>query len=333
MTPILSIRGLAIGFRTRTGTVPALRGVDLDIAPGTCVGLVGESGSGKSLTALATLGLLPPGARVESGQISFRGRDLLGMRRDELDSVRGREIAMVFQEPMSALNPVMTIGRQIEAPLRRHLGLDAAAAHRRAAELLAQVGIPSPEARLGAYPHQLSGGMRQRAMIAMALSCNPALLVADEPTTALDGTIQAQILSLLMRLRSELGLAVLIITHDFGVVAEIADTVAVMYAGRIVEHAPVEDLFDAPAHPYAAGLLAATPTLEAPMRRRLPSITGAVPHLADLHSGCAFQPRCPARLARCATIDPAFTASGPRRGVACHAPVLPAPGAGGAVPP
>lgn len=323
MTALLSIRGLDVGFRMKGGMVRALRGVDLDVAPGECVGLVGESGSGKSLTALATMGLLPTNAHVGAGRILFEGQDLLRMTRAEIDSVRGRKIAMVFQEPMSALNPVMTVGRQIEAPLRRHLALDAGAARRRALELLALVGIPSPETRLGAYPHQLSGGMRQRVMIAMALSCNPAMLVADEPTTALDGTVQAQILALLRRLQAELGLAILIITHDFGVIAEIADAVAVMYAGRVVERAPVADLFDTPAHPYSIGLLAATPTLEAPMRRRLPSVGGAVPHVADLPPGCAFHPRCRFRVASCETIEPRLVERTASRGIACHVPQSP----------
>ncbi len=255
MTPILSIRNLQVSFASKGGEVHALRGVDLDVAPGECLGVVGESGSGKSLTALAALGLMPGSARINGGTALFEGRDLLAMPRAELDQVRGRRIGMIFQEPMTALNPIMTVGRQIMAPLRKHLGLSREAARTRAAELLGIVGIPAPAMRLDSYPHQLSGGMRQRVMIAMALSCEPKVLIADEPTTALDGTIQAQILDLLRRLRSELGLAVIIITHDFGVVAELADRVAVMYGGRVVEEASATTLFDHASHPYSVGLL------------------------------------------------------------------------------
>jgi oligopeptide/dipeptide ABC transporter ATP-binding protein len=226
---------------------------------------------------------------------------------------------MIFQEPMTALNPVLRVGEQIGAPLRKHLGLSRQAARGRAVELLALVGIPAPATRVDAYPHQLSGGMRQRVMIAMALACGPDVLIADEPTTALDGTIQAQILDLLRRLRKELGLAVVIITHDFGVVAELADRVAVMYGGRIVEEAPVETLFDAPTHPYAVGLLAATPTLEMAETRRLAAIGGAVPHVADMPSGCAFHPRCPKRFAPCDHEVPRFEPVAPGHGVACWA--------------
>ena len=319
MNSILSLRDLRVTFRTEAGPLEVLRGVDLEIAPGECLGLVGESGSGKSLTALAVLGLLPATARVTSGEALFEGRDLLAMNRPELDTLRGRRISMIFQEPMTALNPIMTAGAQIAAPLRRHLGLTAEQARRRAVELLAIVGIPAPEARIAAYPHQLSGGMRQRVMIAMALACGPQLLIADEPTTALDGTIQAQILDLLKRLRRELGLAVIIITHDFGVVAELADRVAVMYGGRIVEEAPAAALFDAPSHPYAVGLLSSTPTLEMPLRRRLPSIGGAVPHMADMPGGCSFHPRCASRIAPCDREIPPMENLTAQHRVACWA--------------
>jgi oligopeptide/dipeptide ABC transporter ATP-binding protein len=319
MTPILSIRNLQVSFASKGGEVHALRGVDLDIAPGECLGVVGESGSGKSLTALATLGLMPSSARINGGTAHFEGRDLLAMPRADLDQVRGRRIGMIFQEPMTALNPIMTVGRQIMAPLRKHLGLSTTAARTRAAELLGIVGIPAPAMRLDSYPHQLSGGMRQRVMIAMALSCEPKVLIADEPTTALDGTIQAQIIDLLRRLRSELGLAVIIITHDFGVVAELADRVAVMYGGRVIEEASATTLFDHASHPYSIGLLSATPSIEMKQTRRLPAIGGAVPHLTEMPPGCSFHPRCPARFAPCDNEAPPFTQLEPGHGVACWA--------------
>ncbi len=317
MSPILSVRDLRVAFRTASGPIEALRGVDLEIAPGDCLGLVGESGSGKSLTALAVLGLLPATAMVTAGEALFDGQDLLTMPRKELDGVRGRRIAMIFQEPMTALNPIMSVGHQIAGPLRRHLAMSADDARRRAVELLGIVGIPAPETRIGAYPHQLSGGMRQRVMIAMALACGPQVLIADEPTTALDGTIQAQILDLLKRLRRELGLAVIIITHDLGVIAELADRVAVMYGGRIVEEAPAAVVFDAPEHPYAVGLLSSTPTLEMAQRRRLPSIGGAVPHMAEMPGGCSFHPRCAHRIATCDREVPPMETLAPRHRVAC----------------
>jgi len=300
MTPLLSIRDLQVSFGAKNGPVQALRGVDLDLHAGECLGLVGESGSGKSLTALAALGLLPEAATVTAGRVMFDGQDLLTLPRQSLDAIRGRRIGMIFQEPMTALNPIMTVGEQIGGPLRRHLGLSRAVARARSIELLSLVGIPAPDKRAAAYPHELSGGMRQRVMIAMALSCDPQVLIADEPTTALDVTIQAQVLDLLRRLRQELNLAVVIITHDFGVVAELTDRVAVMYGGRVVEEATALRLFDAPSHPYSVGLLAATPSLETPSVRRLPTVGGAVPHLTEMPTGCAFHPRCPERFAPCA---------------------------------
>ena len=299
MTPLLSIKNLQVSFKTNAASVPALRGVDLSIAPGECLGLVGESGSGKSLTALAAMGLLPSAAEVVSGDILFNGQNLLKLNRAELDEVRGKDISMIFQEPMTALNPVMTVGRQISAPIMRHLKLSKAAARTRAIDLLARVGIPDPVARFSAYPHELSGGMRQRVMIAMALSCEPKLVIADEPTTALDVTIQAQVLELLRSLQQEMNLAVIIITHDFGVVAELAQRVCVMYCGRVVEEAQVVDLFDRTMHPYSIGLLGSTPSLESPLVSRLPAIGGAVPHISEIPPGCAFNPRCGERLAMC----------------------------------
>jgi oligopeptide/dipeptide ABC transporter ATP-binding protein len=317
--PILSIRDLHVTFQSRQGPIRVLRGVNLDVARGECLGLVGESGSGKSLTALAVLGLLPSTAQVTEGHAFLAGRDLLTMQRRELDTVRGRQISMIFQEPMTALNPIMTVGQQIAAPLRRHLGLSTRSARSRAMELLGLVGIPAPALRLDLYPHQLSGGMRQRVMIAMALACEPQVLVADEPTTALDVTIQAQILDLLRKLQAELNLAVIIITHDFGVIAELADRVAVMYGGRVVEEAPAEPLFDEALHPYSVGLLSSTPTIETPQVRRLPAIGGAVPHITDMPDGCAFHPRCARRIAPCDNAVPPLEALAPHRLVACWA--------------
>ncbi len=316
---ILSIRDLQVTFQSGHGLIRALRGVNLDVAQGECLGLVGESGSGKSLTALAVLGLLPSTAQVTGGHALLAGRDLLAMPRHELDTIRGRQISMIFQEPITALNPIMTVGQQIAAPLRRHLGLSTRAARARAVELLGLVGIPAPTLRLDAYPHQLSGGMRQWVMIAMALSCEPQVLIADEPTTALDVTIQAQILDLLRKLQAELNLGVIIITHDFGVVAELADRVAVMYGGRVVEEAPAEALFDGALHPYSVGLLSSTPTIGTPQTRRLPAIGGAVPHITDMPDGCAFHPRCPRRFSPCDSAVPPLGTFGPNRRVACWA--------------
>jgi len=319
MSALFSIHDLRVSVPSARGPVEALRGVDLDLARGECLGIVGESGSGKSLTMLAAMGLLPSGAAVTAGSVRFDGLDLAGLSRAELDMVRGRRIGMIFQEPMTALNPILTVAQQIGAPLRRHRGLSRADARRRALDLLRMVGIPDPERRLDAYPHQLSGGMRQRVMIAMALSCEPEVLIADEPTTALDGTIQAQILELLRRLQRELGLAVVIITHDFGVIAELADRVSVMYGGRVVETGTVEDLFDRPAHPYSAGLLKATPTLDMAQVRRLATIGGTVPHVSEWPRGCSFHPRCNLRFAPCQTDVPPLLPAGPSQAAACWA--------------
>ncbi|UHD46438.1 ABC transporter ATP-binding protein [Aureimonas altamirensis] len=317
--PLLSIRDLQLAFQKDGEKTLALRGVDLDVAPGETVGLVGESGSGKSLTAFATMGLLPPSARVVSGSILFQGRDLLRIGEREFEGIRGNDLNMIFQEPMTALNPVMTIGAQISAPIRKHLNFSKAAARTRAIEQLAFVGIPDPTRRFDQFPHQLSGGMRQRVMIAMALGSDPKLLIADEPTTALDVTIQAQILELLRRLRNELNLAIVIITHDLGVIAELADRVCVMYGGRIVEKAPAGSLFDSPQHPYSQGLLSSTIDIEAPTQTRLRTIRGAVPHIADMPSGCAFHPRCPERLSICDSDVPSLERQTPERSVACWA--------------
>ncbi|KRA97916.1 peptide ABC transporter ATP-binding protein [Devosia sp. Root685] len=316
---LLTIRDLQVAFGSGEGTIQALRGVDITLRRGECLGLVGESGSGKSLTALAAMRLLPGAARVNAGSIEFEGREMTTATRAELEQVRGNDISMIFQEPMTALNPVMRVGDQIAAPLRKHLGLSAKAARARAIEQLESVGIPDPQRRIDNFPHEMSGGMRQRVMIAMALACEPKLLIADEPTTALDVTIQAQILDLLRAKQKELGLAIIIITHDFGVVAEIADRVNVMYGGRVVEKAEVGTLFDNPQHPYSIGLHNATPTLEMPEQRRLPAIGGAVPHISEMPSGCAFHPRCPERRPECDTSVPQLLPISADQSVACWA--------------
>jgi oligopeptide/dipeptide ABC transporter ATP-binding protein len=300
--PLLSVEGLRVQFATARGSVFAVNGVSFDIAPGETLGLVGESGCGKSVTALALLGILARNGGVTAGRAMFGGRDLLQLKDSELRHVRGREIAMIFQDPMTSLNPVLTVGRQIREVLETHFGLGKDEAVRRAGTLLERVGIPSPELRLRDYPHQFSGGMRQRAMIAMALACHPELLIADEPTTALDATIQAQILELLNQLKEELGMAVILITHDLGVVAGAAARVAVMYAGRIMEEAPVLELFRNPLHPYTRGLLASLP--RGGKRGRLQAIPGSVPDLLDLPPGCVFRPRCPKAFEPCGGEEP-----------------------------
>jgi peptide/nickel transport system ATP-binding protein len=290
--PLLELKRLAVSFATDDGTVRAVDGIDLSLQHGRTLGLVGESGCGKSVTSLAVMGLLPPENSEVSGEVHFEGRDLLKIPRAELRDLRGARLAMIFQEPMTSLNPSYTIGNQIVEAIRRHQGLDSAEARTRAIEMLRLVRIPSPEKRIDDYPHKLSGGMRQRAMIAMALACGPQLLIADEPTTALDVTIQAQILDLMRGLRRDTGTAIILITHDLGVVAEMADDVAVMYAGQIVERAPVESLFARPEHPYTVGLLGSIPKLDH-KRDSLPSIEGRVPDMAHPPEGCRFAARCP----------------------------------------
>ncbi len=318
---LLDVRDLRVEFAAKR-PVQAVRGLSYTIAPGEALGLVGESGSGKSVSALALLGLLPKRtARVSGTSAAFDGVDLLRAGDRALESIRGRRIGIVFQDPLASLNPVLTIGEQMTEPLRRHRGLRGRAARTRSTELLELVGIPGAARRIGDYPHQFSGGMRQRAMIAMALSCDPALLIADEPTTALDVTIQAQILDLLRRLRSELGMALLLITHDLGVVAGITDRIAVMYAGRIVETGATRDLLATPTHPYTAGLLRSLPRLDRPRQRSLTPIEGSPPDLAADLVGCPFRPRCPRALAVCAVEDPPLAPIGPGRSVACHNPV------------
>jgi oligopeptide/dipeptide ABC transporter ATP-binding protein len=297
---LLDVRGLRTRFTTRRGIVPAVDDVSLDVHEGETIALVGESGCGKSMTALSIMRLVPaPAGRIAGGQILFRGRDLLALPEEEMRRVRGREIAMIFQEPMTSLNPVLSIGRQLTEGLEIHLSMAAGAARRRAVDLLAMVGIPDPERRLDQYPHQFSGGMRQRMMIAMALACEPALILADEPTTALDVTIQAQILELLKDLSRRLGVAMLIITHNLGVVARYADRVNVMYAGKIVERGTARELYARPRHPYTLGLLRSVPRLDEPRRARLDPIDGQPPDLTRLPAGCAFIARCAYRVERC----------------------------------
>jgi oligopeptide/dipeptide ABC transporter ATP-binding protein len=313
---LLTVRDLSIAFDTARGTLAAVEGASLTIAPGEILGLVGESGSGKSATALAILRLLGAGGgRVTAGSIGFAGRDLLALDEEAMRRVRGAEIAMIFQEPMTSLNPLRTIGAQIAEPLLAHGLTDRREAERRMLAMLARVGIPDPPARARAYPHELSGGMRQRAMIAMALICGPKLLIADEPTTALDVTIQAQILELIADLRRELDMAVLLITHDLGIVAEFADRAAVMYAGRIVETAPVNALFAAPLHPYTRGLLRSMPDVEDDVAQ-LSAIAGSVPQLGAMPRGCRFHPRCAEAHAPCGESAPAQRAIEGRE-VAC----------------
>ena len=300
MGPLLDIQGLSVSF----GGVPVVRGLDLRLEKGRTMCLVGESGSGKSMTAFSIMRLVPEPGRIEADALLFDGEDLLRLPEKSMRSHRGRDISMIFQEPMTSLNPVLRIGRQIAEPLEMHQGLSRREALDKAVELMALVGIPDPASRLNDWPHQFSGGMRQRVMIAMALACSPRLLLADEPTTALDITIQGQILRLLSRLARERDMAVLLITHDLGVVAEAADDVAVMYAGELVEQAPVQDFFERPLHPYSQGLMACAPLVGNHDAHRLPAIPGMVPLPSELPEGCSFGPRCPHFCERCLRPQP-----------------------------
>jgi len=302
--PLLEVRSLTTQFFTEDGVVRAVEDVSFEIFPGEILSLVGESGCGKSVTGLSLLRLIsiPPG-KIVSGELLFDGRDLMELEEKEMERVRGNDISMIFQEPMTSLNPVFTIGNQIMEALQLHQNLDKKEARKKAIEMLGRVRIPSPEVRIDSYPHQLSGGMRQRAMIAMALSCQPKLLIADEPTTALDVTIQAQVLRLLKEIQGEMGMAVMLITHDLGVVAEIADRVAVMYAGRIVETGPIEAIFGEMRHPYTKGLWESIPQLKE-KRRRLNAITGQVPDPMNLPAGCKFHPRCYLMIDDCKKEEP-----------------------------
>jgi oligopeptide/dipeptide ABC transporter ATP-binding protein len=298
-SPLLVVRDLKTAFHTPGGLVPAVNGVNFSLRAGETLGLVGESGCGKSVTALSILRLLPEQSR-QSGQVLFEDRDLMALKADEMREIRGNRIAMIFQEPMTALNPVLTIGDQISEVLRLHRGLGKTAAWGEAGRGLARVGIADPEQRLHQYPHQLSGGLRQRALIAMALACEPQLVIADEPTTALDVTIQAQILALIARLQTQLNMALLLISHNLGVVAQITDRVAVMYAGVIAEAAPTPRLFAEPQHPYTQGLLASVPRLNFEDNPEdLQAIAGQVPNLWEMPAGCPFQPRCPEAFEAC----------------------------------
>ena len=319
--PLLEIENLQTHFRTPEGINRAVDGLSLAIEAGQTLAIVGESGCGKSVTAMSMLRLIPePPGRI-AGRITFDGRDLLALSRAEMRDLRGTEISMIFQEPMSSLNPVLTVGRQIREPLRLHQGLTRAGAEQRAIEMLALVGIPEPQRRVAEYPHQMSGGMRQRVMIAMALACSPKLLIADEPTTALDVTVQAQILDLMRDLKRRVGAAILLITHDLGVVAEIAEHVVVMYAGRKVEDAPVRQLFARPRHPYTRGLLGAVPRLGTSLSgasARLAEIPGVVPSPRERVRGCVFASRCTQATDVCRRAAPALEAKAPQHRVACH---------------
>ena len=300
LTALLEVNGLRTHFFTSAGVVKAVDGVTFDLMEGESLAIVGESGCGKSITALSIMRLIPsPPGRILGGSIRFMGEDLLAQDDKAMRDIRGNRIGMVFQEPMTSLNPVLTIGRQLTEAVQRHLGYDDEAAHARASELLELVGIPDAANRLRAYPHEFSGGMRQRVMIAMALSCSPKLLIADEPTTALDVTIQAQILELIQQVQRELGIAVIIITHNLGVVARYVDRINVMYAGRIVERGTLHQVFDQPQHPYTKGLLASVPRLDKPKGERLIPIEGIPPDLSNLPAGCAFRERCAYAIARC----------------------------------
>ncbi len=318
---LLQVENLQVEFRTRRGTALVLNGVDFEVRRGETLCVVGESGCGKSMTALALLRLIPqPPGRIRGGRILFNGEDLVQASEARMREVRGNRISMIFQEPMTSLNPVFTVGDQIGESLRLHAGLDRHQARERSIEMLRQVGIPAPERRVDEYPHQMSGGMRQRVMIAMALACRPDILIADEPTTALDVTVQAQIFDLLRELQRDKGTAIVMITHDMGAVAEMADRVMVMYAGRVIEQGTAEQVLSHPGHPYTQGLIDCLPELGSSRhaeRTELTEIAGVVPSIWELGSGCAFRERCPHAMARCAHEVPPMIATGAGHGVAC----------------
>ncbi len=317
---VLKVENLVTAFDTEAGRIRAVEGVDFEVKRGRTLGIVGESGCGKSVTALSIMRLLPrPAGILERGRILFHGQDIAALPAARMHDIRGRGISMIFQEPMTALNPVHRIGRQVEeAFFLHHRDMGAARIRQAAADLLREVGIPDPERRMAEYPHQISGGMRQRVMIAMALAGRPDVLIADEPTTALDVTIQAQILELMKRLQRERGMAIVFITHDLGVIAEICDHVVVMYAGKVAERAPVIQLFKDPRHPYTRGLLSSIPRLDSRRKTRLSVIEGMVPGLMDLPDGCRFQNRCPVAIPVCRTDPPALTEVAEDHYVACH---------------
>jgi len=325
---LLEVRNLRVEFNTRRGTLVAVDDLSFEIAPGEVLGVVGESGAGKSITGSAIIGLLEPPGRIAAGEILLEGRRVDNLPADEMRKIRGRKIGAIFQDPLTSLNPLYTIGDQIVETIRTHLPLDAAAARRRAIELLGEVGITAPERRIDYFPHQFSGGMRQRVVIALALCANPRLVIADEPTTALDVSIQAQIIALLKRLCREHGTAVMLVTHDMGVIAETADRVAVMYAGRMAEIGPVQAVIHDPQHPYTAGLMGSIPSVGQEVER-LPQIEGSMPRLDAIPPGCAFNPRCPRAFDRCRVERPGLLPAN-RTLAACwlHAPERAAPGAG-----
>jgi len=310
--PLLEVKELRVEFPTRRGTLTAVDGISFSIAPGEVLGVVGESGAGKSITGMAVIGLLDPPGRIAAGEVRLEGRRIDNLPHEELRRIRGRRIGVIFQDPLTSLNPLYTIGQQLEETILTHLPLSASQARERALSLLREVGIPAPEARYGNYPHHFSGGMRQRVVIALALAAEPRLLIADEPTTALDVSIQAQIIALIKRLAAERGAAVMLITHDMGVIAETAHRVAVMYAGRIVEIGPVRDVIHAPRHPYTVGLMGSIPKVGRHQDRLL-QIDGAMPRLNAIPPGCAFNPRCPKRFGRCVVERPDLLNAGSSR--------------------
>jgi peptide/nickel transport system ATP-binding protein len=321
MADLIQVKNLQTSFFTPEGEVRAIDGVSFEIGEGKTLGLVGESGCGKSVTSLSIMRLIqsPPG-KIVGGEILYRGKDLLKLNSEAMRKIRGNEISMIFQEPMTSLNPVFTVGNQIGEAIKLHQGLGKKETRQKTIDMLRLVKIADPESRVDSYPHQLSGGMRQRVMIAMALSCNPALLIADEPTTALDVTIQAQILELMKELKQKIGMALLLITHDLGVVAEQADDVAIMYAGKIVERSSTQAIFNKPFHPYTVGLLNSLPSTGGEKKKRLDAIPGVVPSPLNLPSGCRFRDRCPKAVDACAQSEPQLIEKEPGHSVACHFP-------------
>ena len=318
MPTLMKVSGLATQFFTEDGIVKAVDGIEYDLEEGETLGLVGESGCGKSVSALSVLRLIPnPPGRIVGGEVMFEGQDLLKLSEEDMRHIRGNRISMVFQEPMTSLNPILTIGRQITEPLELHMSMTQQQAEERAIELLGLVGIPDAAARINDYPHQFSGGMRQRVMIAMALSCSPKLLIADEPTTALDVTIQAQVLELMQRAAKEVGASLIVITHNLGVVARYADRVNVMYAGKIIERGTAEEIYKNPRHPYTVGLLQSVPRLDEPRREKLNPIEGMPPDLVDLPPGCSFRARCTYAVDRCAEEVPPLASVGEYHLAAC----------------
>ena len=318
MTPLLEVKDLTTRFHTMDGTVHAVNGISYTLEEGQALGIVGESGCGKSVSVLSVMGLIPePPGKIAAGQVLYRGQDLLKLDDRQMEGIRGKEIAMVFQDPMTSLNPVLTIGRQISEPLIVHMGMGQEEAHQKVVELLAMVGIPQAADRYGDYPHQFSGGMRQRVMIAMALACDPSVLIADEPTTALDVTIQAQIVDLVKMLRDRLGMAVIWITHDLGLIAGLVEKIIVMYAGFIVERGHVDDIYGDPRHPYTLALLKSLPRVDRSSDERLATIPGLPPDLLGLPPGCPFTPRCAYAIERCQHENPRLAPVWPDHEIAC----------------